>query len=217
MNGHTIPSHMRTVPGSINIDVTQFPPVKQPSGDINPSKVASQLVDRFNHALGKNDLNVLSRSFAETGYWRDHLALTWVFRTIRSPPLILDFLQCASSSRDGFRLREISIDSSSDARAPKMAPLDATGEKSVVQFFITLKTVIGTGSGLIKLIHDGGEWKIFTMYTRLEGLEGYEEPIDGRRSKGVQHGGTPGRKNWAERRQAEAEFTSASPTVLVIG
>lgn len=217
MNGHTVPSHMRTVPGSINIDVTEFPSAKLPSSDINPSEVASQLVDGFNHALSKNDLNALSRNFAEAGYWRDHLALTWAFRTIRSPSLILDFLQDASSSRDGFRLKEVAVDSSSDARRPKIASLDATGQISVVQFFITLKTVIGTGSGLIKLIHEGGEWKIFTMYTRLEELEGYEEPTDARRSKGVQHGGNPGRKNWAERRQAEADFTSASPTVLVIG
>lgn len=211
------PSHMRTVPGSFNIDVAKFPSVNLPAGVVDAAKVASDLVEAVNQALQKSDYKTLSSYFVQTGYWRDHLALTWTFRTIHSPPLILDFLQSSSGSRDGFRLKEITVDCSSGAKSPKVAPLDAAGDVTGVQFFITLKTAIGAGSGLIKLVHEGGNWQIFTLYTRLEELQGYEEPINVRRSRGVQHGGNPGRKNWAERRQAEADFTSGNPTVLVLG
>lgn len=214
---HSVPSHMRTVPGSYNIEVAQFPSVPLPAGAIDPVIIASGLVKGLNLALANNDFDALSHYFVQSGYWRDHLALTWTFRTVRSPPLIREFLQGSSRSRDGFRLKEIAVDHSSDARAPKVAPLDAAGEVSGIQLFITLKTVLGTGSGLVKLVHEGGMWKIFTLYTRLEELQGYEEPVNGRRSRGVQHGGKPGRKNWAERRQADANFTSTNPAVLIIG
>lgn len=214
------PSHLRTVttvPGSVNIHVAKFPPATKPATAIEPAKVASALVDTFNQALEKNDFAILSHLFTENGYWRDHLAVTWVFRTVQNPPAILDYLQASARSRDGFRLKKIAVDDSSAVKAPKLGPIDPAGEVPGVQFFITLETVIGRGRGLIKLVEEGGEWKIFTLYTRLEELKGHEEAINERRGQGVQHGGRPGRKNWAERRQADADFTSTEPSVLVVG
>jgi hypothetical protein len=213
-----IPSHMRPVPGSFNIPVAKFPSVIKPAPTTNPGEAASKLVDTFNHALEKKDFTTLSNLFVEGGYWRDHLALTWVFRTASTPPAILDFLQGSSQSRDGFRLRKIALDTSTAVRAPKISPLDLAGEVLGIQFFITVETVIGTGTGLVSLVEQEGAWKIFTLYTRLEELRGHEEALNGRRVPGVQHGGRPGRKNWAERRQAESDFSSSShPAVIIVG
>lgn len=212
-----MPSHMRPVPGSINIPVAKFPPATKPDVTVDAAKIASATVDTLNQQLQNQDLTQLSQLFTEDGYWRDHLALTWSFRTAHTPASILSFLQSSAKSKDGFRLKSIALDDSSSCRAPKVAPVDAAGEVSGVQFFITLETAIGTGVGLVKLVQDGGAWKIFTLYTRLEELRGFEETVNERRGKGVEHGGKPGRKNWAERREADADFTSTSPTVLVIG
>jgi len=211
---------MRTVPGSVNIHVAQFPRSKKtPASAIDPAKVASAFIDTFNQALEKNDFATLSKLFIENGYWRDHLAVTWIFRTVRTPAGILDFVQSSAKSRDGFRLKKLSVDNSgAAARAPKVATVDAAGEVPGVQFFITLETAVGTGTGLVKLVQEeGGEWKIFTLYTRLEQLRGHEEATYERRGQGVQHGGRPGRKNWAERREADANFETTEPAVFVVG
>lgn len=212
-----IPSHMRPVPGSVNIHVAKFPPVAKSASTVDPTVAASNLVSTFNQALDKKDFTALSHLFVDNGYWRDHLAVTWSFRTVWTPPTILDFLQNSSRSRDGFRLRKIAVDGRTAVRAPKVAPIDTAGQVSSVQFFITLETVLGAGTGLVSLVEQGGQWKIFTLYTRLEELRGHEEAINGRRARGVQHGGKPGRKNWAETRQADTEFTSSEPSVLVVG
>lgn len=209
---------MRPVPGSFNIPVAKFPSVTESaSSTTSPFEAASTLVDTFNLALEKNDFATLSNLFVEGGYWRDHLALTWAFRTASTRTAILNFLQSSSQSRDGFRLRKIALDNSTAVRAPKLAPLDPAGEVVGLQFFITVETVLGTGSGLVNLVAQEGEWKIFTLYTRLEALRGHEEAINGRRVPGVQHGGRPGRKNWAERREAGSNFSSNEPAVIIVG
>lgn len=215
----SVPSFMRTVPGSINIPVAKFPsPPKSVSISIKPQEVAANVVKSFNRALLRNDYSTLSTLFQEDGYWRDHLALSWKFRTVQGPDSILNFLTNCAGSKDGFRLKEITVDDSLEVRSPKVLPIDSSGHVLGVQFFFTLKTALGTGQGLCRLAEDHGQWKIFTFYTRIQELTGYEESINHRRPKGAEHGGQPGRKNWAERRAVASNFEGESePTVLIIG
>ncbi|KAH6986444.1 hypothetical protein BKA56DRAFT_546205 [Ilyonectria sp. MPI-CAGE-AT-0026] len=210
---------MRTVPGSINIPVAKFPsPSKSVSISNNPQEVAAKVVEKFNNALLGNDYPTLSALFQEDGYWRDHLSLSWKFRTVQGPHSILNFLTNCAGSKDGFRLKEIAIDNSLEVRSPKVLPIDSSGHVLGVQFFLTLKTAFGTGQGLCRLVEDDGRWKIFTLYTRIQELKGYEELVNHRRPKGAEHGGQPGRKSWAERRAVASNFEGASePTVLIIG
>lgn len=213
-----IPSHMRPVPGSVNIAAASFPSTSKPIKPIQPLDIASNFITTFNNTLKKPDLLKLSQLFIEQGFWRDHLALTWSFRTVQSPPQIHDFLKSASTSRDGFRIKALQIDTTNAVRAPKLAPFDADGEVVGVQFFVTIDTVIGTGLGLVRLVEEGGQWKVFTLYTRLEEIKGHEQAIYDRRPVGVQHGGKPGRQNWVERRAAEENYEEGSePAVLVVG
>ncbi|TGJ81095.1 hypothetical protein E0Z10_g7653 [Xylaria hypoxylon] len=209
---------MRCVPGSVNIKVAKFPSPTKHIEDFDPSKVASSLVETFNKALDAKDYSAVANLFVEDGYWRDHLALSWAFRTIQTPPRILDFLESCTESRDGFRLKSIDVDAGTATRSPKIVPIDASGSVSGIQFFITATTVLGAGVGLVRLAKQGRQWKIFTLYTRLEELRGHEGAINHRRAKGAEHGGKPGRKNWAEKRVAEADFDANNePAVLVIG
>ncbi|KPM44550.1 hypothetical protein AK830_g2052 [Neonectria ditissima] len=213
-----VPSHMRTVPGSVNIPVAKFPAAQKSSGTINAADAAAALVDSFNKALDRRDYAALANLFVDDGYWRDHLALTWVFRTVHSPPRIHDFLKSCAGSKDGFRLKKISIDNATAVKAPKTVPIDASGNVTGIQFFVVAETVLGTGVGLARLVEQGGQWKIFTLYTRLEELRGYEQAINERRVKGAEHGQKPGRKNWADKRAQAANFTAGNdPAVLVVG
>ncbi|KAL6408851.1 indole-3-pyruvate monooxygenase-like protein [Ilyonectria robusta] len=214
----SVPSHMRTVPGSVNIPVAKFPSAPKIAAAVDPAQVAASVVDSVNQVLAKRDFAALSQFFVDDGYWRDHLALSWVFRTVKSPPRIQEFLQSCAGSKDGFRLKKLAVDGTTTVRAPKIVPIDASGNVSGVQFFVAVETVLGTGVGLARLVEQGGQWKIFTLYTRLEELRGYEEIINERRVKGAEHGGKPGRKNWAEKRALAANFNDGSdPSVLVVG
>lgn len=220
LNAQPVPSHMRSVPGSINIPVAKFPTGhKSPApSDIDITTAVKHMVDNVNKALHEHSYTALADSFTEDGYWRDHLALSWEFRTLHGPPKILGYLQNCSSSKDGFRLQKIMRDDSNTARAPNLVPIDAAGTVTGIQFYFTCQTVLGTGRGIARLVEQNGAWKIFTFYTRLEDLKGYEEPVGPLRSKGVEHGGKPGRKNWAERRTAASNFEDGdSPAVIIIG
>lgn len=213
-----IPSHMRPVPGSVNIAVASFPPARKSNKALPPSAIAEEFVDTFNKALEKKELGDLSRSFLRDGFWRDHLALTWEFRTVQGPADVLQFLNGSAKSRDGLRIQRISVDTSNTVRAPRLAPVDADGEVMGIQFFLTIDTVIGTGQGLVRLVEENDQWKIFTLYTRLEELKGHEQAIFDKRPTGVNHGGQPGRTNWADKRAAAANYTDGSePAVLVLG
>jgi hypothetical protein len=213
-----IPSHMRPVPGSINIAPASFPLPTKAAKSTNPFEIADNFVLSFNDALKSKSLLDLSLLFLDNGFWRDHLALTWELRTLQGPPRIYDFLKGAATSRDGFRLRNIAVDASNVVRAPKFAPVDADGEVIGVQFFLTVDTVHGTGQGFVRLVEEAGNWKVFTLYTRLEEIKGHEQNIFDKRPIGAEHGGKPGRNNWADKRAAAIDYADGSgPAVLVIG
>ncbi|RQM05774.1 hypothetical protein DH86_00003991 [Scytalidium sp. 3C] len=129
------------------------------------------------------------------------------------------FLQACAESKDGFRLKSIDIDATTTVRSPKVVSIDAAGSVSGIQSFVTVETVLGTGVGLMRLVENElGEWKIFTLYTRVDKLNGHEEATRHRRPKGAEHGGKPGRQNWADKREAEVDLsTGKEPAVLVIG
>ncbi|KAH7362688.1 hypothetical protein B0T11DRAFT_224784 [Plectosphaerella cucumerina] len=211
---------MRSLPGSVNIPLAKFPasPASPPASSPDASQVAKSLLETFNKAITSADFPAVARLFVEDGYWRDHLALSWEFRTVQSPGKITEFLEGAATSKDGLRLTKLSVDESTTVRAPRFAPIDAEGSVSGIQLFIQVETRLGSGLGLARLALHHGEWKIFTLYTRLDELRGFESPLGSRRPKGVEHGGKPGRKNWAERRAAAANFQDGNePAVLIIG
>ncbi|OAR02936.1 hypothetical protein LLEC1_04936 [Akanthomyces lecanii] len=179
---------------------------------------ARSFVDTVNAHLAKADTESLAALFLENGYWRDHLALTWQFRTVQSPGKIAPFLAEAAASRDGFRLQSVTLDATTPSRIPVVAKIDAEGKADVVQFFITFETKIGFGAGTVRLVADGAGWKMYTLGTILQGLKGFEEPVYGRRPAGVSHGQHPGRKNWKDKREAEENYTDGSePLVVIVG
>ncbi|KAM0326208.1 hypothetical protein ACHAQA_006805 [Verticillium albo-atrum] len=211
------PSHMRTVPGSVNVPVAKFPSASPPT-DLDPEQAASEVVAQLNKALEQADVAAIAQLFDHEGFWRDHLALTWDFHTRRGTANIQEFLEDCAASKDGFRLKSISLDRTSEVRKPQMSFLDHNGAVPCLAFFFTFQTAVGTGEGVARLVDIGGKWKIFTFYTALQELKGHEEAVNHRRSRGVEHGGKPGRKNWVERRRAEADLEpDVEPPVIILG
>ncbi|OAA66391.1 flavin-containing monooxygenase [Akanthomyces lecanii RCEF 1005] len=208
---------VQTMPGTTNLPLATFPGAPA-TASLDALQTAQSFVDTVNAHLAKADTESLAALFLENGYWRDHLALTWEFRTVQSPGKIAPFLTEAASSQDGFRLQSVTLDTRTPSRTPVVAKIDAEGKADVVQFFITFDTKIGFGAGTVRLVADGNGWKIYTLGTILQGLKDFEEPVYGRRPAGVSHGQHPGRKNWRERREAEENYTDGSePLVVIVG
>ncbi|KAK4466132.1 hypothetical protein QBC42DRAFT_193632 [Cladorrhinum samala] len=204
---NVVPSHQRILSGSVRHPPAPWPASATTAAEqIDAKAVAKKVVDSINDALSATpkDHAAVASLFRggsspsdgdDNAFWRDHLGLSWELRTLKGKTKIQDFL--------GENLKNL------------------------------VKSARGRGRGVVRLVEEeqqqgrngggglgggGGAWKIWTIFTTLEGLNGFEEPLGGLRSEGVKHGGMVGRKNWRERREEEAEFADGgSPEVLVIG
>jgi cation diffusion facilitator CzcD-associated flavoprotein CzcO len=206
----SIASSERPEYGSVNLALGEYPATST-NESVDPDKVAKEIISKFSSALANNDHDAAANLFLEDkSYWRDHLALTWDFRTSKGRSNIKKSLDEAK-----VKLTKVEVDGSSAFRAPKFGPIDAWGDVKGISFYIKFENEIGRGEGIVNLAEQDGEWKLFTIYTALQELKGFEEPVNHRRTRGVKHGGDPLRKNWKERRDAEKE--GIDPKVLIIG
>lgn len=202
-------SRNRVEPGSVNIPVGKFPP-SSTSTSVNAEQVATEIIDRLNTALAQKDYQSISSLFLDDGFWRDHLCLSWDFRTVKGSQNVAKFLA------DHPQPLKLALDHSSPFRAPHVGPIDAFGDVTGIEFFVSVTTAVGTGWGVVRLAETDG-WKIFTCFTSLRELTGAEEKVNDRRPVGVQHGEQTGRKNWQDRRAADINFEDKEPAVVIIG
>jgi hypothetical protein len=210
MGDNTIPSSQRREPGSFNPAIAAWPPTAT-TLSVNSDEVATEIMNRFNEAITRNDYKTVATLFHEDGYWRDHLALSWDFHTFKGREAII-----AQLDKD-CPLVEVGIDRTTEWKSPKLFPFDTFGKVKGIQFYTILSTKVGTGRGIVRLSEKNGQWKIWTFYTSLTAIDGHEEPLGPRRGKGVQHGANPERKNWKDRRKQEVEFVDSEPDVLIVG
>ncbi|KAI4125103.1 MAG: hypothetical protein LQ338_004455 [Usnochroma carphineum] len=213
-----IPPSNHGIPGSHMLVQAKLPePAPKASATINPQRIAAEWVDKFNDLLDQQDVPIDSL-FLKDSYWRDLLCSSWDFHTYQGLSKISSVLQ---SRKEQCRLRSVKLDASSDIRKPSICPIDFNGEVQGVQAFLTVTTDIARGRGLVKLVRehfDAGSWKAFTLFTTLEELEGHEESTCTRRPTGVDHGAHPGRLNWLQRRDREANCEPPiDPTVVIVG
>lgn len=184
------------------------PPRPAPSDAETPVKA---WLASFNALIssGKTDVSSL---FLEDSFWRDHLCLTFTPRTAHTQSAISSLLSSG-------KLQSITL-SASRANPIFVAPVDATGEVPAACAFVDVKTTVGHGIGIIKLLEDLSDdraWKAYTVFTVLLGLDAYPEKVGKQRPHGVLHGANPTRKNWMERRAHEREFLDEQPVVVIIG
>ncbi|KAL4925273.1 uncharacterized protein BDV17DRAFT_300433 [Aspergillus undulatus] len=197
---------------AVNIPLGTFPATAPSNLSAEDAEVVAQdVVNGFNDAFAKRDSKTVAGLFLADGYWRDHLCLQWDLHTAKGRDNIALFLNCH------YRALKIELDRSSEFRRPTACALDGLGNSYGIQFFTTIDLEFGRGRGIVRLVEENGDWKILTFFTSLVELKGHEEPLNGRRSKGVEHGGRPDRKNWQDRRNTEAGFNEKGPAVLIIG
>lgn len=213
----------RVVPGSSNLPPAIWPATAViDSANIDASAIANNVVESLNAALAKPDPDAVADLFLPghgdnnaTAFWRDHCVLSWDFHTLTGQSKIRDFLNANQAGAKGLRFQ---VDNSSALRRPQVAGFKPNGDVKGVQFFVKVENVVGVGRGLAKLVEtERGVWKIWTLFTTLEELKGFEETTGSRREQGVQHGERVGRKTWAERRRDEVNFEGTEPQVLIIG
>ncbi|KAF2645854.1 FAD/NAD(P)-binding domain-containing protein [Massarina eburnea CBS 473.64] len=207
------PSSHRVEPGSVNVPLGEYP-ASATSSNVDAHAVASDLVSRLATALAAKDFAALSTLFLEDkSYWRDHLGLSWDLRTLKGSQKITAFVEASKTPITLFE-----VDDTAAHRAPVSGPIDGgIGDVNGVQSYVRFESDVGRGRGVVTLAEENGAWKFFTIFTVLEELKGYEEPVGRRRTKGVQHGGDPARKNWKKRREAERNLEGVDPKVLIIG
>lgn len=209
-----MPSSQRCEPGSVNPPLAKWPN-SVTEGRVDAAAVTNDVIGKLHTHLGtapsKKAAEGVASLFAEDSYWRDHLALSWDLRTLKTRSGIAAFLE------DNASLTGIEVDSSTAFRAPKVTDFGPEGKCRGILSYLTVTTQLGRGRGLVRLVQDAGAWKIWVLYTALEELAGFEELRGPRRPNGVQHGFHHGRKNWRDRRQDEESFRGADPDVLIIG
>jgi hypothetical protein len=150
--------------------------------------------------------------FLPDSYWRDHLCLSWENRTVNKPFAIHNLL----SSK---QLQAITL-SKSHQSPVFVAPVDFEGKVPAICAFVDIKTTVGHGKGVLKLLEDvdgDGKWKVYIIFTVLMGLNACPERVGKNRPHGVAHGANPHRRNWTERRAREKEFLDEQPVVLIVG
>ena len=208
-SGAPIPT-TQWAPGSVNVPLADWPATMSDTS-IDPEPVAARIVDELNVGLQSRDEAGVAALFTADGYWRDHLALTWDLRTIKGRAKIAGFLG------SGHHLVRVEIDRSTPEKGPQVASFNPLDTVKGIRFFTIVTTQHGSGRGLVTLVEEAGAWKIWTCFTMVDELRGFEEPLGPRRAKGVQHGAVAERQNWLDRRKEEVEFAGGSPDVLVIG
>ena len=148
-------SSQRVEPGSTNIPVAQWPESIKDEA-IDAHSVAKEVVEKLNEVIFKQNTNGVGDLFVENGYWRDHLALSWDFRTLKGRDKVVSFLQ------DNLCLTKVELDTSSDWRSPHIVAFDGAGTVKGIQFYTHFTTKVGAGRGVGRLVQDGGQWKFWT-------------------------------------------------------
>jgi len=169
-------------------------------------------ISSFSTYLKNPDQKSLSSLFLADAFWRDHLCLSWDYKTAETPSKIHELLSSG-------RITAISL---SPSPAVAVQPVDFAGEVPTITAFVDVTTTMGHGQGVVRLLEDldgegEGLWKAYTVFTALKGLDKFPERVGKNRPHGVTHGTHKGRRNWKEQRADEVEFVDSQPVVLIVG
>ncbi|KAL1856606.1 hypothetical protein Plec18170_003575 [Paecilomyces lecythidis] len=196
--------------------IIQLPKTAPIGSPPDARKVAQEWLSRLEVIMTLGEFSRLTEIFNEDSWWRDIVALQWDFRTLHGRQRIEDFLrenqQLAPFS--SFRLQD-------DGHfQPKLEIVKKDTGFAWISSLFHFETRIGRGSGVLRLTQaKPGEWKAFSVYTTLQELKGFEEPLGQRRAYGTLESMPGGfaKGTWLERRHRQLDFVDQEPQVLVIG
>ncbi|KAL4076790.1 hypothetical protein V8B97DRAFT_2022069 [Scleroderma yunnanense] len=148
---------------------------------------------------------LITSMFHELGFWKDILALTWNFRTIRGSSAIKRLLD-ARLALTGLTALSLTEDS---FRAPTL--LKPMSGVVFLRLCFEFETNCGRGTAVAFLVPTPKfQWKAWSIPTCLESLKDYPEKVEPLRSSTMDH-------EWEGRRLREMNMADSDPTVLIIG
>ncbi|KKY27207.1 putative flavin-containing monooxygenase [Phaeomoniella chlamydospora] len=199
------------------IQLPQYSKVSSPLPNLkaqSPREIAQRWLNGFAGILLKGDASDLQNVIHPEAWWRDHLAITWDFRTLSGLPKIIESF--------GPKLCSVNFHDLALAKEGKFAPHEISPIDGLdwVESMFSFETAVGSGKGMIRLVSTPeGVWKAHMIYTSLQELrdhkwlEGDLRPHGGNNS--LKGGAIEG--NWYERRQRQREFLDDEPKIFVIG
>lgn len=198
-----------------NPHIVQLPKTTTTNSSLEPRVIAQQWLTALETQLWRQGTLTLSELFHAECWWRDMLALDWDMRTAHTSAEIEDLLRKrqGQAQLSRFKLQD------KGQFQPRWEHVVAGLSWVSSMFFF--ETAVGTGTGMLRLTQDtdNGVWKAYVVYTSLQELKGFEEPLGKRRPAGTTEsmpGGLAG-GTWIERRERQKEFLDLEPTVLIVG
>jgi hypothetical protein len=181
---------------------------------INPVDVAQTWTTKLNGVFDSEDASKLAALFHQDCWWRDQLALSWDFRTLRGLTTVIDYVK---GKLPRAHLRNIKIRTKGAFAPSTRQSLEGL---EWVQSMFDFETEMGSGSGVFRLVQGAdGEWKAYAISTMLQQLTDHKEQTGHLRPPGGNNSllGGSVKGNWSDRRHRQAEFLDEEPVVLVIG
>ncbi|KAJ9242476.1 hypothetical protein DTO207G8_194 [Paecilomyces variotii] len=198
--------HVIQLPTTPNVD----------DSTVDPRAIAQQWISSLETVLSQNAISRLGDLFHEESWWRDMLALEWDFHTIHGLSRIQDFL---NQNQPQARLSSFRLQDKGKYQPSLAKPVPDIHLQWVASMFF-FETKIGRGTGFLRLTPNAeGKWKAYAVYTSLQELKGFDEPLGPKRVYGTLDSmpDGPSGGTWFERRQRQMEFLDEEPRVLLIG
>lgn len=166
----------------------------------------------FGRILSEGGLASSGHLFADDGYWRDVLALTWDWRTFHGFDRILGALSGPIKEADVTNFR-VKMD-----QPITWHPAEAT-VPNVIRAGFTFDGAVGACRGQVQLVEEDGTWRARTVYTELTEIHGHglrktvTAGFQDTKYRQAQRGRALVSTEW----QRRTEFVDEDPSVLVIG
>ncbi|KAI6132858.1 hypothetical protein EV401DRAFT_2221114 [Pisolithus croceorrhizus] len=173
--------------------------------ELSPVAEANKWLSAFSTSVRDKATGLITDSFHQFGFWKDILALTWNFRTIRGVKAIRKLLD---DRLDLIGLTPLCLAEDS-LRAPVL--IKPIAGVVFLRLCFEFETKQGQGKAIAFLVPTPDtQWKAWSLLTRLESLKGFPERVGALRDHTMRH-------DWVEERSREQVLTDGSPTVLIIG
>ncbi|KAL4071715.1 hypothetical protein J3A83DRAFT_4187853 [Scleroderma citrinum] len=172
---------------------------------LSPIPEATKWLTAFRTNIHGRATGLITSMFHELGFWKDILALTWNFRTIRGSSAINRLLD-ARLALTGLTALSLTEDS---FQAPTL--LKPMSGVVFLRLCFEFETNCGRGTAVAFLVPTPKfQWKAWSIPTCLESLKDYPEKVEPLRSSTMDH-------EWEGRRLREMNMADSDPTVLIIG
>jgi len=184
----------------------------KPVDVVDLPKAAAAWLASFEEALRHGQATDAAHMFVPDGHWRDVLAFTWHLQTMSGQPAIAATLNQTLNS-----VRPSGLRVAAGRTAPRRVVRAGT---EAIEVIFEFDTVMGRGSGVLRLVPDAesvGVLRAWTLLTSLETLTGHEERSNKRRAGGDAFKRDWGGANWQDLRDKAVAYDDHEPAVLVVG